>query len=135
PQGGQPGAWAAPGGDPIGAGQTGAGAAGRKPGAWTAGDAGVGGQDAAPGQAGAASAQTSPSPSGQGRPGGTPGASGSASLEASPAVRRIATETGIDPAGVAGSGKAGRVTKGDMLAAASATDATRTPVTTPPTPA
>ncbi len=37
----------------------------------------------------------------------------------SPAVRRLAAETGIDPAAVAGSGKAGRVTKGDMLAAAS----------------
>jgi 2-oxoglutarate dehydrogenase E2 component (dihydrolipoamide succinyltransferase) len=37
---------------------------------------------------------------------------------ASPAVRRLAAETGIDPASVAGSGKAGRVTKGDMLAAA-----------------
>jgi 2-oxoglutarate dehydrogenase E2 component (dihydrolipoamide succinyltransferase) len=36
----------------------------------------------------------------------------------SPAVRRIAGETGIDPATVAGTGKAGRVTKGDMLAAA-----------------
>lgn len=36
----------------------------------------------------------------------------------SPAVRRLAAETGIDPATVAGSGKAGRVTKGDMLAAA-----------------
>ena len=36
--------------------------------------------------------------------------------EQSPAVRRIAAETGIDPASVAGSGKAGRVTKGDMLA-------------------
>lgn len=35
----------------------------------------------------------------------------------SPAVRRLAAETGIDPATVAGSGKAGRVTKGDMLAA------------------
>jgi 2-oxoglutarate dehydrogenase E2 component (dihydrolipoamide succinyltransferase) len=35
----------------------------------------------------------------------------------SPAVRRLAAETGIDPAAVAGSGKAGRVTKGDMLAA------------------
>jgi len=33
----------------------------------------------------------------------------------SPAVRRIAAETGIDPANVKGSGKAGRVTKGDML--------------------
>jgi 2-oxoglutarate dehydrogenase E2 component (dihydrolipoamide succinyltransferase) len=35
----------------------------------------------------------------------------------SPAVRRIAGETGIDPATVSGSGKGGRVTKGDMLAA------------------
>jgi len=39
---------------------------------------------------------------------------------ASPAVRRLAAETGIDPATVTGSGKGGRVTKGDMLAAASA---------------
>jgi 2-oxoglutarate dehydrogenase E2 component (dihydrolipoamide succinyltransferase) len=35
----------------------------------------------------------------------------------SPAVRRLAEETNIDPATVAGTGKAGRVTKGDMLAA------------------
>jgi 2-oxoglutarate dehydrogenase E2 component (dihydrolipoamide succinyltransferase) len=38
----------------------------------------------------------------------------------SPAVRRLATETGVDPATIAGTGKAGRVTKGDMLAAAPA---------------
>ena len=36
----------------------------------------------------------------------------------SPAVRRIAEETGVNPAGLAGSGKAGRVTKGDVIAAA-----------------
>ncbi len=36
----------------------------------------------------------------------------------SPAVRRVAADTGIDPATVAGTGKGGRVTKGDMLAAA-----------------
>lgn len=35
----------------------------------------------------------------------------------SPAVRRIATEQEIDPKNVEGTGKAGRVTKGDMLAA------------------
>ena len=36
----------------------------------------------------------------------------------SPAVRRLAADTGINPASIEGSGKAGRVTKGDMLAAA-----------------
>jgi len=35
----------------------------------------------------------------------------------SPAVRRLAEETGIDPAKVEGTGKDGRVTKGDMLKA------------------
>jgi 2-oxoglutarate dehydrogenase E2 component (dihydrolipoamide succinyltransferase) len=35
----------------------------------------------------------------------------------SPAVRRIAEETGVNPAEVPGTGKAGRATKGDMLAA------------------
>jgi 2-oxoglutarate dehydrogenase E2 component (dihydrolipoamide succinyltransferase) len=37
---------------------------------------------------------------------------------ASPAVRRIAEETGVSPSSVTGTGKDGRVTKGDMLAAA-----------------
>jgi 2-oxoglutarate dehydrogenase E2 component (dihydrolipoamide succinyltransferase) len=40
-----------------------------------------------------------------------------ASAEISPAVRRISTETGLNPASIPGTGKAGRVTKGDMLAA------------------
>jgi len=47
-----------------------------------------------------------------------PSAAKGASLPPSPAVRRVAEETGIDPSGLAGSGKGGRVTKGDVLAAA-----------------
>jgi 2-oxoglutarate dehydrogenase E2 component (dihydrolipoamide succinyltransferase) len=35
----------------------------------------------------------------------------------SPAVRRLVAETGIDPSGLQGSGKDGRLTKGDLLAA------------------
>jgi len=51
----------------------------------------------------------------------------------SPAVRRLAEETKIDPATVAGTGKAGRVTKGDMLAAAEK-QSTPAPVVTTPAP-
>jgi 2-oxoglutarate dehydrogenase E2 component (dihydrolipoamide succinyltransferase) len=36
----------------------------------------------------------------------------------SPAVRRLAEESRVDPAAVAGTGKGGRVTKGDMISAA-----------------
>ena len=38
-------------------------------------------------------------------------------FEASPAVRRITAETGLNPNSITGTGKGGRVTKGDMLAA------------------
>lgn len=40
-----------------------------------------------------------------------------AAADQAPSVRRIAAETGIDPASVAGSGRGGRVTKEDMLGA------------------
>ena len=49
------------------------------------------------------------------------------SSEPSPAVRRLASETGIDSAKISGSGKAGRVTKGDMLAAAETKSSASTP--------
>jgi 2-oxoglutarate dehydrogenase E2 component (dihydrolipoamide succinyltransferase) len=51
-------------------------------------------------------------------------------IPSSPAVRRLAEESGIDPAKLAGTGKAGRVTKGDILAASEAK-----PAATAPTPA
>lgn len=54
-------------------------------------------------------------------------AKGSA-FPSSPAVRRVAEETGVDTAGIAGTGKGGRVTKGDVLAAA---EAPATPRATP----
>ena len=50
-------------------------------------------------------------------------AAAAAPATASPAVRRVAAETGLDPAKVTGTGKGGRVTKGDLLAAAAASPA------------
>jgi 2-oxoglutarate dehydrogenase E2 component (dihydrolipoamide succinyltransferase) len=46
-----------------------------------------------------------------------PAKSVAADAPLAPSVRRIADETGTDPAAVPGTGKDGRVTKGDMLAA------------------
>jgi len=60
-----------------------------------------------------------------------PAAAPSAAPKTSPAVRRIAADEGIDPAKVAASGPGGRVTKGDMLAAASAATKAPAPATAP----
>ena len=49
-------------------------------------------------------------------------------LPVPPSVRKLAAETGIEPATVPGSGKDGRVTKGDMLAAIERAVAAPTPV-------
>jgi 2-oxoglutarate dehydrogenase E2 component (dihydrolipoamide succinyltransferase) len=48
-----------------------------------------------------------------------------------PSVRKLATETGLDPAAVAGTGKDGRVTKGDMLAEIERAAAQPVPVAQP----
>src|SRR5688572_16262315 len=93
---------------------------------------GAGGAKAAP--AAAAKDKTTPAPAG--RPdqktettkpinaGATPIAPRSGNEQRSatdnaqaPSVRRLGAESGVDPAGVSGTGKDGRVTKGDMLSA------------------
>ena len=61
-------------------------------------------------------AAPAPAPAAAPAPAPTPVASSSSN---GPAVGRMAAETGIDPSSIAGSGKGGRVTKGDMLAAQS----------------
>jgi 2-oxoglutarate dehydrogenase E2 component (dihydrolipoamide succinyltransferase) len=48
-----------------------------------------------------------------------------------PSVRKLSAESGVDPATVAGSGKDGRVTKGDMLAAIEKAASAPTPVSQP----
>ncbi len=52
----------------------------------------------------------------------------------SPSVQRIVTETGLNPAGVAGTGKDGRITKGDALAALEARAAAPAPAAAPAAP-
>ena len=59
----------------------------------------------------AAPAKPAPQP-----PRPAPAKAPAADIALAPSVRKLATETGIDPAAVAGTGKDGRVTKGDMLA-------------------
>jgi 2-oxoglutarate dehydrogenase E2 component (dihydrolipoamide succinyltransferase) len=54
-----------------------------------------------------------------------------ADVPLAPSVRKIATETGMDTSTVPGTGKDGRVTKGDMLAAIERAAAQPTPVATP----
>ncbi|MFW5883808.1 MAG: 2-oxoglutarate dehydrogenase complex dihydrolipoyllysine-residue succinyltransferase, partial [Verrucomicrobiota bacterium] len=56
----------------------------------------------------------------------------SAGQPLSPAVRRVAAETGIDPEDVPGTGKGGRVTKADLLAAAKDAEAKPAPDTAAP---
>jgi len=60
-----------------------------------------------------------------------PAAAAPADAQQAPSVRRLAAETGTDPSGVAGSGKDGRVTKGDMLSAIETAAAKPTPVGAP----
>ena len=53
-----------------------------------------------------------------GQPAGTTAVAAAVAEELSPAVRRLVADRGVDPASIAGTGKGGRITKEDVLAAA-----------------
>jgi 2-oxoglutarate dehydrogenase E2 component (dihydrolipoamide succinyltransferase) len=57
-----------------------------------------------------------------------PAAKPAADAPLAPSVRKMAAESGVDPAKINGSGKDGRVTKGDMMAAIERAAAAPTPV-------
>jgi 2-oxoglutarate dehydrogenase E2 component (dihydrolipoamide succinyltransferase) len=67
--------------------------------------------------AGAAASPSAPAPVAAPAPAPAPAPAVAAAAPVAPSVRRIAAETGLDTSTVAGSGKDGRVTKGDALAA------------------
>jgi 2-oxoglutarate dehydrogenase E2 component (dihydrolipoamide succinyltransferase) len=80
--------------------------------------------------AAAKAAPKAPAPAAHAAPPPAPKAP-AADVPLAPSVRRIAAETGVDAATVSGTGKDGRVTKGDMLAAIERAAAQPTPVATP----
>jgi 2-oxoglutarate dehydrogenase E2 component (dihydrolipoamide succinyltransferase) len=95
---------------------------------------GAGAAKAAPAAAAAATSAAKPAtpPSPAAQPAAAPAAAKPAANVAdfplAPSVRKLSTETGVDAATVPGSGKDGRVTKGDMLAAIERAAAQPTPV-------
>src|SRR5205807_3506303 len=67
-----------------------------------------------------AAAKPAPAPAAEAKPkpaAAPPPKVAAADAPLAPSVRKIAAETGMDPAKLEGSGKDGRVTKGDMMAA------------------
>jgi len=85
------------------------------------------GAPAAAKPAAAAAATKAPEPKAE-QPKTASAATPSSDMPLAPSVRRIAAETGVDPAKIDGSGKDGRVTKGDMMAAIERAAASPTPV-------
>ncbi|MEA2928460.1 MAG: hypothetical protein QOG38_888 [Hyphomicrobiales bacterium] len=78
----------------------------------------------------AAKAQAAPAPKAE-APKSADSPARTADTPLAPSVRRVAAESGMDPSSVAGSGKDGRVTKGDMMAAIERAAAAPTPVSQP----
>jgi 2-oxoglutarate dehydrogenase E2 component (dihydrolipoamide succinyltransferase) len=77
--------------------------------------------------AAAAAATKAPEPKAE-QPKTASAATPSSDMPLAPSVRKMAAETGVDPAKIDGSGKDGRVTKGDMMAAIERAAASPTPV-------
>jgi 2-oxoglutarate dehydrogenase E2 component (dihydrolipoamide succinyltransferase) len=82
---------------------------------------GVGGAKPAPAKAAPAKAEPAPAKAAapKSAPAPAPARAASSDMPLAPTVRKLAAESGVDPSTLAGSGKDGRVTKGDMLAAMS----------------
>jgi 2-oxoglutarate dehydrogenase E2 component (dihydrolipoamide succinyltransferase) len=80
--------------------------------------------------AGAAPAAKAP-PAEKSAPSPAPAKAPAADMPLAPSVRKLAAESGMDAATVPGSGKDGRVTKGDMMAAIERAAAAPTPVAQP----
>jgi 2-oxoglutarate dehydrogenase E2 component (dihydrolipoamide succinyltransferase) len=91
------------------------------------GAGGAAAKPAAPSAKPAAAAAAAPSPT----PASTATRAAPADVPLAPSVRKISAESGIDAATVPGSGKDGRVTKGDMLAAIEKAASAPTPVNQP----
>src|SRR6478609_6570615 len=88
---------------------------------------GAGATPAAKPAAAAAAATKAPEPKAE-QPKTASAATPSSDMPIAPSVRKMAAETGVDPAKIDGSGKDGRVTKGDMMAAIERAAASPTPV-------
>jgi 2-oxoglutarate dehydrogenase E2 component (dihydrolipoamide succinyltransferase) len=88
---------------------------------------GAGATPAAKPAAAAAAATKAPEPKAE-QPKTASAATPSSDMPLAPSVRKMAAETGVDPAKIDGSGKDGRVTKGDMMAAIERAAASPTPV-------
>ena len=91
------------------------------------GAAGAAAKSAAPAAKAAAAATAAPPTA----PAPTSAKAAPADVPLAPSVRKISAESGIDAATVPGSGKDGRVTKGDMLAAIEKAASAPTPVNQP----
>jgi 2-oxoglutarate dehydrogenase E2 component (dihydrolipoamide succinyltransferase) len=80
---------------------------------------GAGAAKPAPAKAAPAKADPAPAKTAAPKPAPAPARAPSSDMPLAPSVRKLAAESGVDPSTLSGSGKDGRVTKGDMLAAMS----------------